>query len=254
MLSKNQIKDLQSLQLKKIRDQKSLFIAEGSKTVLEILEQKPEIIKDLFVTEDFMTKQGEALETLGLSTVLVSQEELRKISLQPSPSGALAICHFLTHFEKEPNPTASISFFLDDIRDPGNLGTIMRLLAWFGHSTVYCSPSSCEVYNPKVIQASMGAFLRVQVVYRELNDLITEKKIKNIYGAVLDGRSLYTEKFSHGLIVIGNEANGISDINLELLSEKITIPAAQANSTESLNAAMATSIIAAEMFRQKLGS
>lgn len=250
MLSKNQIKEIQSLQLKKIRDQKSLFIAEGSKTVAEIIEGKPEIIKSIFATEDFMSKHAEEMEALRLAYVQVSQDELMKISLQASPSGALAVCHFITNFKDEPKPNTSLSFYLDDIRDPGNLGTIIRLLAWFGHSTVYCSPSSCEVYNPKVIQASMGAFLRVHVVYRELNDLITTKGIKNIYGAVLDGRSLYTEKFSNGLIVIGNEANGISEYNLELLSEKITIPAAQANSTESLNAAMATSIIAAEIFRQ----
>jgi len=144
----------------------------------------------------------------------------------------------------------NFAFFLDDVRDPGNLGTIIRLADWFGLSTIFCSPGSCDFYNPKVIQSTMGAFLRVRSVYTELSDLLEKQEIKTVYGAVLNGANLYKEKLVNGLIVIGNEANGISDHNLKFISKKLTIPANQNNGTESLNAAMAASIIASEFFRQ----
>ena len=249
MLSKNQIKDIQSLRLKKIRDNKTLFIAEGTKTVTEIIEEKPGIIKTIYATRDFVNKyenkQGD------FPFVLVDQEELQKISLQPAPSGALAICSYIESSGKGPDLTKETAFFLDDIRDPGNFGTIIRLLAWFGHSTLYCSISSCDLYNPKVIQSTMGAFLRIDVVYKNLPELLSEKKAQKVYGAVLNGRDVFLEKWSPGLIIIGNEANGISEENLELLTDKVTIPSGQSSGAESLNAAMAASIIAAEVFRNK---
>lgn len=140
--------------------------------------------------------------------------------------------------------------YLDDVRDPGNLGTIIRLADWFGVSTLFISPGTCDVYNPKVIQSTMGAFLRVKLITCELGDLKEKYRIPKIFGAVLNGKNLYQEELRHGLIVIGNEANGISEENLKHITQSLTIPSNQQNGTESLNAAMAASIITAEFFRQ----
>ena len=250
MLSKNQIKEIQSLQLKKFRETKKQFIAEGIKTVLEILEHAPILLEEIFATREFIEMQKATLRRLNLKFTEISEPELKKISLQSTPSGVLAICNYF----KEPKINFGFedhfSFYLDDVRDPGNLGTIIRLADWFGVATIFCSPGSCDFYNPKVIQSTMGAFLRVACIYVELPDLLEKEQIRNVYGAVLNGKNLYKENLENGLIVIGNEANGINDQNLKLLTKKLTIPANQNNGTESLNAAMATSIIASEFFRQ----
>lgn len=250
MLSKNQIKEIQSLQLKKFREAKKLFIAEGIKTVSEIIEFAPVLLEEIFATRDFIETNKDRLRRLNLKYSEVAETELKKISLQATPNSVLAICRYFT----EPNTTFDFenhfSFYLDDVRDPGNMGTIIRLADWFGVSTVFCSHNSCDFYNPKVIQSTMGAFLRVKVVYTELNDLLDSQPVKNVYGAVLNGKNIYKEQLRSGLIVIGNEANGICDANLKLINRSLTIPANQNNGTESLNAAMATSIIASEFFRQ----
>ncbi|PBQ32515.1 RNA methyltransferase [Sphingobacteriaceae bacterium] len=250
MLSKNQIKEIQSLQIKKFRESKKQFIAEGIKTVLEILEHAPILLEDIFATREFIEAHKETLRRLNLKYTEVSEAELKKISLQTTPSGVMAICRYFKEPKADFDFENNFAFFLDDVRDPGNLGTIIRLADWFGVSTIFCSPGSCDFYNPKVIQSTMGAFLRVSSVYIELKDLLAKQQIKTIYGAVLTGSNLYKEKLTNGLIVIGNEANGISEENLNLLTKKLTIPANQNNGTESLNAAMATSIIASEFFRQ----
>ena len=250
MLSKNQIKEIQSLQLKKFRETKKQFIAEGVKTVLEILEHAPVLLEEIFATRDFIEIHKVNLRRLNLKFTEISEPELKKISLQSTPSGVLAICHYFKEPKIDFNFETQFAFYLDDVRDPGNLGTIIRLADWFGVSTLFCSPESCDFYNPKVIQATMGAFLRVRSVYVELEDLLAKQTVKNVYGAVLNGNNLYKEKLQNGLILIGNEANGISDKNLKLITTKLTIPANQTNGTESLNAAMATSIIASEFFRQ----
>ncbi len=250
MLSKNQIKEIQSLQLKKFRETKRLFIAEGIKTVTEIIEFAPSSLEEIFATHEFIEANKAILRRLNLKYSEVSETELGKISLQATPNKVLAICRYF----EEPKMTfdfdTHFSFYLDDVRDPGNLGTIIRLADWFGVSTVFCSLSSCDFYNPKVIQSTMGAFMRVNVVYVELADLLEIHAIKNVYGAVLNGKNIYKEKLHNGLIVIGNEANGISEANLKRINKSLTIPANQNNGTESLNAAMATSIIASEFFRQ----
>jgi TrmH family RNA methyltransferase len=250
MLSKNRIKEIQSLQIKKFRDAKRLFLAEGVKTVLELVDQAPDALEEVFATSDFLEKRSADLKKVNIEFTEVSEEELKKISLQSSPNGVLAVCHYFNqpsdHFDFETH----FSLYLDDIRDPGNFGTIIRLADWFGISTLFCSPGSCDLYNPKVIQSTMGAFLRVNCVYVELKELLETRKIRNVYGAVLNGNNLYKEELESGLIVIGNEANGISEQNLELITKRLTIPANQSNGTESLNAAMATSIIVSEFFRQ----
>lgn len=254
MLSKNQIKQIQSLQLKKFRDAENLFIAEGVKTVLEILTSRQDAVKEIFATVSFIQHNHSLLEQKEVTVTEIDETELKKISLQSTPNQVFAVCRYFPETVTEPDFENCFYLFLDDLRDPGNMGTILRLADWFGISTIFCSPDSCDIYNPKVIQSSMGAFLRVEVVYTELEPLIRQHSVHNIYGAVLNGKNIYSEILQPGLIVIGNEANGISDANLRLINNPVTIPANQSNGTESLNAAMATSIIASEFFRQlKMG-
>lgn len=250
MLSKNQIKQIQSLQLKKFRDSQRLFIAEGVKSVLELLSSRPETVKEVLAIPAFCRQYEDILRRSGTPVVEISEDELKKISLQSTPNQVLAVCHYFSDSLAAPDFDKQFYLYLDEVRDPGNMGTILRLADWFGTKTVFCSPASCDIYNPKVIQSTMGAFLRIQAVYADLRELIHRYRIQRVYGAVLNGRDLYSEVLQPGLIVVGNEANGISEGNLQLLNNPITIPAHPGNSTESLNAAMAASIITAEFFRQ----
>lgn len=250
MLSKNQIKEIQHLHHKKQRDLKKIFIAEGLKTVLEIIETNPGLLVNIYGTADFILKNEKKLKQLNLEYFTTTTSELEKISLQSSPNNVVAICHYFDEFEVSFDFENNFSFYLDDIRDPGNFGTILRLADWFGISTIFCSPESCELYNPKVIQASMGAFLRVNVVYSELNKLLENYAIKSVYGALLNGKNVYQERLRNGLIVMGNEANGIRENNLQYIGIPLTIPSHKNSKTESLNAAMAASIIASEFFRR----
>lgn len=248
MLSKNRIKEIQCLHFKKHRDNLRLFLVEGVKTVNEVLATRPEIIRHLYCIEDFNRKQ--LPDSLAEKCEIITGEDLMKISLQKNPNQVLCICNYLNSPSVNFNFNESFSLYFDDIRDPGNFGTIIRLANWYGIKKIFASPSSCDLYNPKVIQSTMGAFLRVEVIYCDLNELIPENNIHRVYGAVLNGAEIYKTQLSPGLIVIGNEANGIHENNLKLLTHPITIPAANNGDMESLNAAMASSIIVSEFFRQ----
>lgn len=249
MISKNQIKQVKALHLKKFRDEENMFIAEGIKVVNEIITTNPEIIHQLFVTESYLQGNSNALLNTKVDYITISEEDLKKISTQAQPNNALAVCNYFEENEPEIDFNKQFSFYLDDIRDPGNLGTILRMADWFGIEEVFCSKQSTDVYNPKTIQSAMGSFLRVKVVYCDLKDLIDGKKFP-VYGAVLDGENIYKSELQNGLIIIGNEANGISEQNFKYISNTITIPAAESSTTESLNAAMATAIICSEFFKQ----
>lgn len=250
MLSKNQVSEIRGLHQKKQRELQKQYIVEGVKTVLEVLTFRPQLIHHIYGTNDFAKQHHTLLHKHKSDFTLVSATELERISLLESPNQVLAVCRH----QDEPNLKfdfgSGFSLYLDDIRDPGNFGTLLRLADWYGISKLFCSPGTCELYNPKVIQASMGAFLRVEVVYTSLTQLIFENNIKTVYGALLNGANLYKEKLGQGLIVIGNEANGITKENLNLVNRPITIPAAPGNKTESLNAAVAAGIICSEFFRQ----
>ncbi len=249
MLSKNQLREIRSLHLKKFRENRKLFIAEGAKTVSEIILQRPELVKDLYAENGFTDRFAALIKKRGIAVTEISEEELRGISLQANPNQVLAVCRQPDRAFDLPQGQA-FNFYLDDIRDPGNFGTILRVCDWFGANKLYCSPESCELYNPKVIQASMGAFLRIDVNYMTLQAAVQDSGKQRIYGAVLGGADLYSEKLADGLIVIGNEANGIAEKNIKLINSPLTIPAHPANGSESLNAAMAAGIIAAEFYRQ----
>lgn len=250
MLSKNQIKDLQALHLKKMRDAQKLFIAEGVKTVVELLTTKPALAHKVYANAEFAKTYADTIQAAAVTLVEITDDELKKISLQSNPNQVLAVCHYHQDIPNQVNFSTSFSLYLDDIRDPGNFGTIMRLADWYGIRTLFCSHQSCDVYNPKVIQASMGAFLRVNVVYGSLYDLCNRNTISSVYGAMLNGNNLYKEHLQNGLIVIGNEANGVHPENLKYITCPLTIPKHHGSGAESLNAAMAASILVSEFYRQ----
>lgn len=250
MISKNQIKYIQSLHLKKNREIENLYIIEGVKIVEEYLSQNPENIVVLYAVQDFIASHRISLKKLNLKVEEISEEELLKISTQKSPNQVLAIAKKQKNTLNISVLASSNTLYLDDIRDPGNLGTIIRIADWFGIKQVICSPTSTELYNPKTLQASMGAVLRVNVVYLPFFEVIKHFQNIAIYGALLNGKNIYSEKLNNGLIVIGNEANGISDEVKKHLTQPITIPSASSNGSESLNAANACAIICSEFYRQ----
>ena len=240
MLSKNQIKLITSLQQKKYRKQEQLFFAEGVKVVQELLHSNFEL-QDLFTTkQDFLTVPKNKVHA-------ISEAELKKISALSTPNTCLAV--FKIPKAKEMVEKGLI-VALDDVRDPGNLGTIIRLCDWFGIETLFCSEESVDIYNPKVVQATMGSISRVNVVYGNLEAFLSQTKLP-VFGTFMDGKNIYQEKLpKEGIIVMGNEANGISSSIEKLVSERIAIPRfGNLQVTESLNVATATAIILSEFKR-----
>jgi RNA methyltransferase, TrmH family len=241
MVSKNQIKLITSLQQKKYRKQEQLFFAEGVKVVQELLNSNFEL-QDLFTTkQDFLTVPKNKVHA-------ISDSDLKKISALTTPNTCLAV--FKIPKAKDIIPKGLI-LALDDVRDPGNLGTIIRLCDWFGIETLFCSEESVDIYNPKVVQATMGSISRVNVVYGNLETFLTNTKLP-VFGTFMDGKNIYQEELpKEGIIVMGNEANGISSSVEKLVSERIAIPRfGNLQVTESLNVATATAIILSEFKRK----
>lgn len=241
MVSKNQIKLITSLQQKKYRKQEQLFFAEGVKVVQELLHSNFEL-QDLFTTkQDFLTVPKNKVHA-------ISEVELKKISALTTPNTCLAV--FKIPKVKEMVEKGLI-VVLDDVRDPGNLGTIIRLCDWFGIETLFCSEESVDIYNPKVVQATMGSISRVNVVYGNLETFLSQTKLP-VFGTFMDGNNIYQEELpKEGIIIMGNEANGISTSVEKLVSERIAIPRfGNLQVTESLNVATATAIILSEFKRK----
>jgi TrmH family RNA methyltransferase len=240
MLSKNQIKLITSLQQKKYRKQEQLFFAEGVKVVQELLQSNFEL-QDLFTTkQDFISVSKTKVHA-------ISDAELKKISALATPNSCLAV--FKIPKAKEMNESGLI-LALDDVRDPGNLGTIIRLCDWFGIETLFCSDETVDIYNPKVVQATMGSISRVNVVYGDLENFLVKTKL-TVFGTFMDGKNIYQESLpKEGIIVMGNEANGISEAVEKLVTDRIAIPRfGDLQITESLNVATATAIILSEFKR-----
>ncbi|CAM3834927.1 RNA methyltransferase [Flavobacterium cucumis] len=240
MVSKSQIKLITSLQQKKYRKQEQLFIAEGIKVVQELLHSNFELL-DLYTTkQDFLTVQKDKVHA-------ITADELKKISALTTPNTCLAV--FKIPKAKE-RVEEGLIIALDDVRDPGNLGTIIRLCDWFGVATLFCSEESVDVYNPKVVQATMGSISRVNVMYGNLETFLLQSKLP-VFGTFMDGKSIYQEKLpKEGIIVMGNEANGISSAVEKLVTKRIAIPRfGNLQVTESLNVATATAIILSEFKR-----
>ncbi len=249
ILFKAKIKWINSLKLKKNRDEEGVFVAEGVKLVSELLPVLP--CKLLVVTE------GAELQKENLKAgeiVYVSPNEYKKVSFQKSPQGVLAV------FEKprfEPDFSelnVKLSLALDDVQDPGNLGTIIRTADWFGVENIYCSIGTADVYNPKVVQATMGAIARVKVHYVDLAHFLSSTGDEvPVYGTLMDGENIYQKELRNsGILLMGNEGKGISDELMQFVNERILIPAfpGDQSGSESLNVSVATGICLAE-FRRK---
>ena len=241
MVSKNQIKLISSLHQKKYRIAHQLFIAEGVKGINELLQSNFEL-EHLYVTIDEFKSVSMTQKTV------ISDADLKKISALTTPNTCLAV--FKIPKEK-PVLNKGLIVALDTIRDPGNMGTILRLCDWFGINQVVCSKETVDLYNPKVVQATMGSIARVNVNYLNLKDFLETTSLP-IYGTFMDGEDLYNSKITNeGIIILGNEANGISKQIEELVTKRITIPRfGNLQQTESLNVATATAIVLSEFKRR----
>lgn len=259
MLTKNTIKHIRSLSQKKFRDASRSFIAEGPKVVGDLLPLFPCL--QLFATADCLQQFREdgllAKANIG-ETETVTQQELERLSSQKSPRGALAVFAMKEETDEAAAlallPSQTLCLALDGVQDPGNLGTIIRIADWFGIEHVFCSPDTADAYAPKVVQATMGAIGRIHLHYADLPQFIASLAADTpVYGTFLDGSNLYANELSaHGLVVMGNEGNGISDTVAQLVNKRLLIPSFPSgrNTSESLNVAVATAIICGEFRRR----
>ena len=252
MISKNQIKYIHQLELKKFRKQEGLFIAEGHKVVGDLLRAgfKP---RQIFAVQDWITDNSSQLSVLDSQLSEVNLEELTRLSLLQHPQQVLALFP-IPDEQTIPSPKNALSILLDNVQDPGNLGTIIRIADWFGIDTIYCSLGTVDAWNPKVVQATMGSIARVHIKYVDpqlLFDSLPDKI--PVYGTFLDGDNIYTQQLSQqGIIVMGNEGNGISDAVRSCVTHKLLIPDFHKGDTaDSLNVAIATAITCSE-FRRRM--
>ncbi|WP_300726727.1 RNA methyltransferase [uncultured Bacteroides sp.] len=250
MLSKNKIKYIHSLELKKNRKEEQVFLAEGHKLVGDLLGHFP--CRLIVATSIWLEKHPE-IEAAEI--IEVTPDELSRASLLKNPQEVLAV------FEQPHYPfdadivRQSLCLALDDVQDPGNLGTIVRIADWFGIRHIFCSSGTADIYNPKTVQATMGAIARVRLHYCNLEEFIGSVARQQIpvFGTFLDGDNMYTEELTgNGLIVMGNEGNGISEKIGRLINRRILIPnyPAGCETSESLNVAVATAIVCAEFRRR----
>lgn len=244
-LSINQLKYFKSLHERKHRQNYHNFIVEGVKLAQETLAAQPHSIESVVAVPDWLQSNQHLLPE-GTVVVPVAEGELKKISLLSTPNQVFLVVKQPNHFFDEKTAINHLALYLDDIRDPGNLGTILRIADWFGIEWVFCSPNSVEVFNPKVVQASMGAFLRVKCVEMEFAQLLESCPNLPRYGTVLDGASVFeaTPELP-ALIAIGNESKGLSAEIQAKLTHRISIPKGKGGGAESLNAAVATGIVCA---------
>ena len=252
MLSKNQIKDITALHHKKYRREESLFIAEGEKVVEDLLKSGWRVIAVYGTQEFFQRLSGNILIPKNTEIILVTNEELKKISTQSSPQNVLAVAEMPSDV-KEIDFGKGLKLVLDNISDPGNLGTLIRIADWFGIDEIICSENTVDCFNPKVVQSAMGSLFRVNFFYRDLIEVfrtnISEKSLP-VYGTVLNGKNIYEEKLSkNGFILVGNESYGISEELFPLITMELTIPSFGGSRVDSLNVAVATGIVCAEFRR-----
>lgn len=249
MISKNKIKYIRSLELKKNRNKEGKFVAEGFKVVDDLLALQP---ADLIVaTQEWLHGKHLADQT---EVIEVTEEELKKVSFLQHPQQVLAVFRQDTSGDYSIN-TNELSLALDGVQDPGNLGTIIRIADWFGITHIYCSQDTADVYNPKVVQATMGSIARVKVEYGNLLALVESLSADvPVYGTLLDGDNIYQQQLENrGLIVMGNEGKGISPALAKKVNRRLLIPNFPEGraTADSLNVAIATAITCSEFRRTK---
>ncbi|NQY67401.1 MAG: RNA methyltransferase [Flavobacteriales bacterium] len=244
MLSKNRISLIKSLSKRKIRKREGLFVVEGEKSVVGLLHSSF-VLDSLYVIDQVLGLDIEDKSRFHL----ISNSDMEKISLLKTPSSLLAVFKIPSWNWKEEDVLAEFSIALDSVRDPGNLGTIVRIADWFGIENIFCSEDCVDVFNPKCVMSTMGSISRVKVHYVNLNSFaekLKEAEDYNIYVTAMNGDDIRSEKKAkRGLLVLGNEANGVSQSIMDSASKKIGIVGAQregGETTESLNVAVATSI------------
>ena len=248
MISKNQQKNIRQLEQKKVRKREGLFVAEGTKVVGDLLTRyTPEAV--------FATAQWQAPE--GITPQMVTDEELQRISFQQHPQQVLALFPIPSQTSADPLNLLNdqtLALALDGVQDPGNLGTIIRIADWFGINTLICSEDTADAWNPKVVQATMGSLARVTILYTSLPSLLDRlPDTYPVYGTFLDGQNIYTEQLTPGgLIIMGNEGNGISEEVRQRINRRLLIPDFhQGDTADSLNVAIATAITCSE-FRRRM--
>ena len=243
MISKNQLKYIRQLEQKKYRRREGVFVAEGTKVVGDLLlRYRPEAV---FATADWQVPAG-------ITPQLVTDDELRRISFLQHPQQVLALFPLPANC-KPSTLNLELSLALDGVQDPGNLGTIIRIADWFGISTIICSEDTVDAWNPKVVQATMGSIARVNIIYLNLPDFLdTLPADFPVYGTFLDGENIYTQQLTpDGLIIMGNEGNGISEAVRTKVNRRLLIPDFhQGPTADSLNVAIATAITCSEFRRR----
>lgn len=239
MLSKNQIKVIKSLSQKKFRNQYGLFTVEGIKGITEFINSSFDL-NHVYTVKDVFNVQSDKIS-------IISETDLKKISQLKSPNTAIGVFKIP---ELKTIDTSKLIVALDDVRDPGNLGTIVRLCDWFGIKDLVCSKATVDCYNSKVVQATMGSLTRVNVSYVELESFLSNISVE-VFGTFMDGENIYKSKLpEQAVIVMGNEANGISEKIESLVNKRLAIPRfGNLKATESLNVATATSICLSEFKR-----
>ncbi|MEB2775180.1 RNA methyltransferase [Algoriphagus sp. D3-2-R+10] len=239
MLSKNTVKFIKSLHQKKFRNQEQKFFVEGEKSVLEVLTSDFRV-ELLVATESFSEKNRTLINDSNAQVILATQNQLENLGQYQSNDSALAVIHMKSNSPFD-FPDGNFVIALDDVRDPGNLGTIIRIADWYGIKNLVFSTQTADFYNPKVIQSSMGSFTRINFFYADLKDVFQQWDVP-VYGAFLDGESVHEiKKISSGVILMGNESNGISCDLEKVVTNKVTIPGF--GQAESLNVAIATAIL-----------
>ena len=252
MLSKNRIKWLRSLQMKKHRTAEGVFVAEGPKLVGELLAGGFECVYQVQSTKYVAERPQGATQPFPVE--LATEDELRQVSTVETPQGVLAVFRqpcYAVDFVKAAK--ANLCLALDEVQNPGNLGTVVRLSDWFGIGDVFCSQGCADVFNPKTVQATMGALAHVRVHYIDLAGVLERARQEGVkvYGTFLDGENIYEKRLANaGVIVMGNEGRGISAAVAQGVTERLTIPSWTDSHVESLNVAIATAVVCAEFRRQ----
>lgn len=246
MITKSEIKYIQSLAHKKFRESENLFVVEGVKIIRELLDNSAQCLKKIYAVSSWI-EQHRTLVPDHVDLVEVEPYELDKISFLQQPNEVLALVSIPGEASHR-TVFQGVTIVLDKVQDPGNLGTIIRTADWFGVDQIVCSTDTADAFNPKVVQSAMGSIMRINIFYTDISRFINTCKSIPVYAAVLNGVSIYETTFDQpSILVIGNESKGISNEILRIVSNKITIP--RTGAAESLNAAVATAVILAEMNR-----